>query len=597
MAGFAFTRSGSKAPNRLVSRIRSSPSPAAGAERTSDSVRTLAKVLNPVWLTNLKCAAERAPKRRADFKFTTLAQALSLAAGLLLCDASYAQVQVQQLAAPDLFSIGTGSSDLPADLWQGSSAALVRTMLPRLAEKPLSPAAAALARHLLSAAGNAPEGVGDDPQVAGQRAEVLLRLGDAAGVAAIADHTPQLAQKPELARAAAEAALILGQEDKACALGDALVTGREGVFWLRLRAFCQVRAGQAAPAQLTLDLAQQQARSPDYDRLMAALLSAATGAMPALDDALDFAISKRVSTDWAPALASAPAAIAVAVARDASAPASARLEAAARAARLGLPTPEAYAVVSPPPADLASADQPGAAGEAALIALASATNDLTLKESAVLALLKRARDAAEFQALARLSAPAIDQVMAAHPVLRDPVQFAVAAAAAGDIASAKAARAEVGQGGSAAPNPVDLALLDGLIAAAASPPDPAALDALDAVAAHAEGAARNRTAATLALLGGLGAPLSPQARFDVAGSDLGQSALASGRALALEQAADAGRIGDVALYVLAQAADAGPAGPSPGDRALLVRALARAHLDADARAYAVEGLVALQTRP
>jgi hypothetical protein len=539
MAGVAFTRSSSKAPNRVI-------------------------------------------------------PALSFAAVLVFGQGAFAQVQVQQLAAPDLFSIGTGSSDLPADLWQGSSPALLRTMLPILAQKPLSPAAAALARHLLSAAGNAPEGVGDDPQMAGERAQALLRLGDAAAVETIADHTPQLAQKPDLARAAAEAALIRGEEDKACGLGDSLVTGREGVFWLRLRAFCQARAGQAAPAQLTLDLVQQQAHSPDYDRLMAALLSSATNAMPALDDALDFAISKRVSNDWASALASAPAAIAVAVARDASAPAPARLEAAARAARLGFPTPEAYAAVTPLPADLASADQPGATGEAALVALAGATNDLSLKESAVLALLKRAGNAAEFQALARLSAPAIAQVMAAHPVLRDPVQFAAAAAAAGDVATAKAARAEVGQGGAAAPNPVDLAVLDGLIAAAASPPDPAAVDALGAIAAHADGASRARSAAALALLGGLGAPLSPQARFDVAGSDLGQGALAPGRALALEQGADAGRIGDVALYVLAQAADAGAAGPSAGDRALLVRALARAHLDADARAYAVEGLVGVQ---
>jgi hypothetical protein len=544
----------------------------------------------------LKVATELAPKRQANFKFTTLAPLLGVAV-LIFGHAALAQVQVQPLAAPDLFSIGTGGSDLPADLWQGSSAALVRAMLPQLATKPLSPAAAGLARHLLSAAGNAPDGVGDDPQMAAARAEALLQIGDAAGAETIADHTPQLAQKPDLSRAAAEAALIRGEEDKACGLGDSLVTGREGVFWVRLRAFCQARASQTAPAQLTLELAQQQARSPNYDRLMAALLAGSSGVMPTLDDALDFAISKRVAADWPGALASAPAPIAVAVARDPSAPPPARLEAAARAARLGFSTPEAYAAVTPAPTDIAAADQPGADGEAALVALATTTNDLTLKESAVLALLKRAKDGAEFQALARLAAPAIGQVMAAHPVLRDPVLFAMAAAAAGDGASAKAARAEIGQGGSAPPGPVDLAALDGLIAAASTQPDPAVLDAIDAVAAHANGQARARTGATLALLGGLGAPLSPQARFDVAGSDLGQSALPPGRALALEQAADAGRVGDVGLYVLAAALDAGAAGPSPGDRALLVRGLARAHLDADARAYAIEGLVALQTRP
>lgn len=517
---------------------------------------------------------------------------LGVALVLLTAQAARAQVQVQPLAAPDLFSIGAGGSDLPSDLWQGASAALMRAMLPELAARPLSPAAASLARHLLSAAGNAPQGVGDDVQMAGARAAALLQLGDAAAVEAIADHTPDLGQKPDLSQAAAEAALIRGEEDKACSLGDTLVAGRERLFWVRLRAFCQARAGQAAPAQLTLELAQQQGHSADYDRLMAALLAGSTGVMPAFDDALDFAISKRVSADWTPALPTAPAAIAAQVAKDPSAPPPARLEAAARAARLGFPAPEAYALVSPPPADVAAADQPGAAGEAALIALASTTNDLTLKESAVIALLKRAKDAGEFQALARLAAPAMVQVMAAHPVLREPALFAIAAAAVGDGVTAKAARAEVGQG-APPPSPVDLAVLDALIATDASQPDPAALGALDAVAAHADGPSRDRAAAAMALLSSLGPPLSPQARFDVTGADLGPAGLPAGRALAISQAADAGRIGDVALYVLQGAADAGPAGPSSGDRALMVRALSRVHLDADARAYAAEGLVAL----
>lgn len=525
-----------------------------------------------------------------------LLPSLGFALALLLGTTAHAQVQVQPLAAPDLFSVGTGASDLPADFWQGSSGGLLRAVLPDLGSKPLTPAAAALARHILSAAGNAPDGVGNDENLAGVRAEVLLRLGDAAGAEAIADHTPDLSQKPNLSRAGAEAALIRGEEDKACAIGDALVAGRDGAFWLRLRAFCQARAGQIAPAQLTLDLAQQQGSSPDYDRLMAALLMGATGAMPTFDNALDFAISKRVSTDWTAALDAAPAAIAVAVAENAAAPPPARLEAAARAARLGWPSPDAYAVVSPPPPDVATADQPGPAGEGALAALAAATNDLSLKEQAVIALLKRAKDPAEFQAFARICAPAIAQVMSAHPVLRDPALFAMAAAAGGDVASAKAARAEVGQGGPA-PSPLDLAVLDALISAASPQPDPAVLDALDGAAAHADGAARTRAAGALALLGALGAPLSPGARFDVAGSDLGPAALPPGRLLALDLAAEGGRIGDTALYVLSTALDAGAAGPAPGDRALLVRALAKAHLDADAHAYAVEGLLALQTRP
>ena len=224
-----------------------------------------------------------------------------------------------------------------------------------------------------------------------------------------------------------------------------------------------------------------------------------------------------------------------------------------------------------------------------------ATTDLSLKEQAIIALLKRAKDGPEFLALARLAAPGIAQVMAAHPVLREPALIAMAAAAAGDLDSARAARAEVGQGGPP-PSPLDLALLDALIAAAGDgPPDEAIADSLAAAAGQADAPTRARAAAALALLAGLGAPLGPDLRFGLSAADLGPGGLTPGQGMALGLAADAGRLGDVALYVLQ--ASPGPAGPAPGDRPQLVRALFRAGLKADARAYAVEGLLALRARP
>ncbi len=506
-----------------------------------------------------------------------------------------AQVQVQPLAAPDLFSLGGGKSDLPNDLWQGSSGTLAKLVIPEVASHPLTPAAAALARRVLEVGANGPEGAGADADLAGARAEALLQLGDLAAAQAIVDSASNLPQLAALSRVAAEGALIAGQDDKACALGDSLVMGREGAFWLRLRAYCQGRAGQNAPAQLTLELSEQQEHRPDFDRLMTALLSGAgASTMPALDDALDFAISRKLGLDWTPALDVAPASIAVAVARNGAAPPAARLAAAARAARLGLATPEAYGALTPVPTALPPADASASQAEAALVALAGATNDLTLKESAVIALLQQARNGIELQGLARLVSPAIAQIMAAHPVLRQPLLFAMAAAAAGDAESARSARAEVGQAGPP-PAPAELALLDALIAVASAPVDPAAADALGAAAARAEGAARPRIAGGLALLASY-VPLGPKARFEVADADLGADHLPSGRLLALQQAAEQGRIGDTALYVLGTCVEAGAAGPTAAERALMVRALRQAHLDADARAFALEGLVLLQAR-
>ena len=537
-----------------------------------------------------RCSAAAPNRRLRRSRAAWLAVAV-----VALCGSAAAQVQVRPLAAPDLFSAGGGASDLAPDLWQGSSGALAKLVVPEVASHPLSPAAAALARHVLEVAARGPEGAGDDPDLAGARAEALLQLGDVATARAIADGAPNLPQLTAMSRVAAQAALIGGQDDRACAIGDGLVLGREGGFWLRLRSYCQARARQAAAAQLTLDLAEQQEHHADFERLMGAMLSGGAATQPALDDALDFAISRRLGLDWTSALGAAPASIVVAVARDPGSPPAVRLAAAARAARLGVAVPEAYAALSPAPAALPAPDAPGPMGEAPLVAVAAATNDLTLKESAIIALLHRAKDGPEFQALARLVAPAIAQIMAAKPVLRQPLMFAIAAAAAGDVASAQAARAEVGQGTSA-PAMADLAVLDALIGAASSPADPAAARALTALASQGEAPARARAAGALALLGAL-APLDAQARFAVSDADLGPPQVPPGRRLALEQAAEQGRIGDVALYVLGSCVEAGPRGPPPAERALMVRALRQAHLEADARAMAIEGLVALQARP
>jgi hypothetical protein len=296
-------------------------------------------------------------------------------------------------------------------------------------------------------------------------------------------------------------------------------------------------------------------------------------------------------------MAGAAAPIALSVARDPATPAGLRLDAAARAARLGLAAPQAYAAVQPIPADLAGADQPGATGEAMLVALARSTGDPSIKETAVMALLKRANDGPEFQALSRLADPSIVQLLSAGAVLRDPALIAMAAAAAGDGASARTARTQMNAPDARKPLPLDLVLLDSLIGAASGQGLDAAVEALDAQYPASDAAGRNRAAAAIALLGALGAQAGPQARLDLASSDAGPPIAPAARLQALQLASSQGRAGDTALYVLQACADLGPTGPAPAARAAMVRALQGAGLKADAQALAIEGLVALQARP
>lgn len=229
-----------------------------------------------------------------------------------------AQVQVVQLAAPDAFSTPGRDTGLPADLWSGTPVETARAVLPLLAAKPLSPASASLARRVLATGAKGPDGSASDEGLSGARASALIALGDVAAAARILDRAPGLDRNAALSQAAAETALLAGDNTRACSIAEGLSIGRADAYWLRLRAFCQAEAGQGPQAQLTFDLAQAQARDAVYGRLMAAKLSGTPAGAASLRNGLDLALSKSLNLD----LTAAKAAPAVAAAASGAAPVS-----------------------------------------------------------------------------------------------------------------------------------------------------------------------------------------------------------------------------------------------------------------------------------
>ncbi|WP_337187683.1 hypothetical protein [Phenylobacterium sp.] len=227
------------------------------------------------------------------------------------------EVQVSELAAPDAFSTPGRDTGLPRDLWRGTPMGTARTVLPMLAGKPLSPASAALALRVLATGAPGPEGAPGDEALAGARAGALLALGDFTAAARVLDRAPGQDRNPDVARAAAEAALLADQSRRACAIADGLASGRGDIYWLRLRAFCQAEAEQTAQAQLTFDLAQAQSRDAIYGRLMAARLHGSAAGAASLRNGLDLALSRSLGLD----LSAAKPAPAVAAALSGEAPA------------------------------------------------------------------------------------------------------------------------------------------------------------------------------------------------------------------------------------------------------------------------------------
>ncbi|MBV9511669.1 MAG: hypothetical protein JO303_15455 [Caulobacteraceae bacterium] len=483
-------------------------------------------------------------------------------------------VSVQSLGALDLFSAGR-ETGLGAGLWKGASADIARAVIPTLDTAPLSPAGAALARAVLGQAATAPDGAGEDADLAGARIKALLDLGDAETAAMILEHTPGLSNNAALSQAAAEVDLITDQPDKACAIAEALSVDRDAAYWLRLRAFCQARAGKPDMAQLTLTLANQQQPDPIFSRLMGAVLAGgANPGAPSLRNGLDYALSTELKLDLTPALAHAAPPIA-----------------------------RRLAAMAPPPPPSMAAPNPGAPGAPA---------QPFTSEADILATLRAAASFPDYVAAAKAAQPAIAGLVQVKAPLNAPVALGAAAIAAGDLADADAIRASLTGDAIPGADALGLALFDAALSSAHGKPDPQTLDRLIELASQAgdkapakggvrsgtlgEQRTRQRAAAAGALMLALGAPLDPPARAAFAGFSLPGDQAAFPRLLALDVAADAGLKGETALLALSIAEAGGGVGPGVADRVRIIRALTRAGMADFAQTYAVEGLVELQAR-
>lgn len=174
----------------------------------------------------------------------------------------------------------------------------------------------------------------------------------------------------------------------------------------------------------------------------------------------------------------------------------------------------------------------------------------------------------------------------------DPVGAARLLLTAGRLEDARRLRATMTQDQIPGAQPGDLDLLDAAIAAATGQGRETVLGAL-----VGRGAVGNRSAQLAALyLSALGSQMDADARAAFSGFDLGKSGASANRVVFLDLAAQSGAKGETGLFALMVAQSAGKEGLLPLDRAAIVRALVRAGLETDARAFAVEGILAIPRR-
>jgi hypothetical protein len=554
--------------------------------------------------------------RRAARASSALALSLMASAAFAQAPAqSSGQVQAQSLRALDLWSAAGRDTGLPDTLWRHASPDLVRAVLTVLPDHALSPAMAALARRVLETGANAPEGAGSDLTLAALRVRALVALGDLSAAETILARTASIEASEPMSREKAEIALLAGRDGEACDTDRALQQGRDGAWWLKLRAYCSLVGKQPAAAQVTLDLWRQGGgRAPAFERLMNAAINGTPAGKPALDEPLVFALSRRLGLELAAAVPTTPMPETVALARDPNTPQATRLEALARALRLDAvpvqavrdaylaaagasapPPPGAApgwtATPTPPPSLQTAAADPSATGEAGLYAVAAQSHDLSEREQAISALLGRSKTNIDFLALSHLVAPAIAELVRAQPALRDPVLFATASAMAADAKTAAAIRANIQQGQSPSSAPLDLALLDALISVQTGKGAETALDRLIERGGAGDPNDRARAQAASLLLADLDVDMSPDALTQLASFELAPARASPARLAALDAAASDHRMGETALVAL-EIAEQAAQGLTIADRAAIAAALRRSGLHHDAAETVAQGLLA-----
>lgn len=159
--------------------------------------------------------------------------------------------------------IGPTSGGFAAKLWSGSPRAPVAARIAQLPAATNSPVMQSLTRRLLLTSAQPPQGVTppDEPSFLAQRLLKIIANGwlEEAGIL-----SGQSSSSDRFARqAGAEALLLQGREADACGEQTALRQSAGEAYWLKLRALCYIVQNELPAATLTLDVMRERQLEDD----------------------------------------------------------------------------------------------------------------------------------------------------------------------------------------------------------------------------------------------------------------------------------------------------------------------------------------------
>ncbi len=487
-----------------------------------------------------------------------------------------------------------GEAGLGAELWRGTSRSLVETLILQVPNTE-SAAARSLMRRLLLTSALAPEGTGEADLIR-LRAERLMAFGYAADAAALLSLTPAARMGESGAARLADALILAGALDRACALAKQNAAFAADPAGERLQILCALHAGDRDRAYFLYDLMREQRpEDPVFGSALAIADGAANLTLPKDTPPSPLLLAMLTEGKATPPDAWFRSAEPALLPRLLAPPGAseARVGAAERAARLALIDAATLAAVY---ADLeASAKDREVA--------AAAAPDTPRRRAALYQAVQRATEPALRAKLIQraLGLPATNPMRTVSARLYAPLlrtltpnpdlgglapDFARALILAGEREAARGwvmlARANAADPGVAAQLP-GLALLSAL----AGDNDPAwnraARQFVERPRPTPEG---TRLAAIARLLPYATDAATPEAAPPTGGF------FDPGLGLALRNAAAARRIGETVLFALIALGDRGPALSDPGTLAEALLALRRIGLEGDVRALAIEAAIA-----
>jgi hypothetical protein len=513
------------------------------------------------------------------------------------------QFAVEGLAAPELDGIGLsgpteGGFDRP--LWQDTDPDLVLQLLPALPVVTLVPPLRDLTRRLLVT--GSPDGASAPGGMLAMRIERLVAMGDLDAAKALVDHLPPQATDSQLARRAAEVALLLGDDQAACRLADAVGPTSGAEFWAKTAVFCRLAEEDASGAQLGLDLMREAGQTTDDAFLELAGAIAGRSEPPPLQtigepSAIHLALLSLARWPLPERnLANADPPVLAAVAREPALGGARQLTALEQAFLVGATSADRlaarYAEAAPASDALPSpeSDRDAQTRAMALGAVLKETDPVVRGE--LLDAAWRASSGAERFLIADvLAAPIVE--LPVEPQLASVAPSMARALLAVDrpvpaVSWLSLLTAQSGQDAGSRPAVAGLLPLFALAGVGGSD----AVPRLDAAAIEAWQQATAADAATterlFVLLEGVGAPTTADLWRDLL-PDLAQRRAAAAASVlwrGLERAAAERRVGETVLYVLYML-DGRPEDVHPEALVACLRALSRVGLDRDARAIAL----------